>query len=54
LKERKAFFFEKKNQKTFLNWAPGSFTNPVYFGRRFFASPGGAPFSKKEALSFSL
>jgi len=45
--EERMFFFEKKNQKTFIRSEPGvsSVFNPV--NKSFFASF----FSKKEALS---
>jgi hypothetical protein len=46
--ESKKFFFEKKNQKTFVNLDRGGETNCGSFTRSFFASPDGATvFAKK-------
>jgi len=45
--KRKQFFFEKKNQKTFVNLGNGGFTSTDKRSRRFF----GSFFSKKELLS---
>jgi hypothetical protein len=46
VKERKRFFFEKKKQKTFPNWATGAETSTVK-DQKFFAS-----FFKKRSASF--
>jgi hypothetical protein len=42
----KRFFFGKKKQKTFFNWASGCFNSTVQFDKSFFASF----FTKKEVL----
>jgi len=44
----KGFFFEKKNQKTFVIWAAGVFNGTAQSPKVF-----GAPFFKKALLSLS-
>jgi hypothetical protein len=46
---RKQFFFEKKNQKTFVNLARAGFTHVVLRSKSFLLL-----FFKKEVLAFSV
>jgi hypothetical protein len=58
LRGSKRFFFKKKaprpgKQKTFAPAGFGTAAEKIHNKRKFFASLGGEPFFKKEALPFS-